>query len=384
MSPGPSLAPPGAAAPGPRKPAPAPEAFVCPITKEIMRDPVVDSDGVSYERAAVEAWVREHGTSPVTRRPLSLSDLRPNRALLDLIAAHRADHPELAAGDDAAAPADPAGPAPPAAPAVPAAPADPAALAAREAAAVRLTAAQAEGGRVVVTVHPPTGEARAAVDLCCVVDVSGAMGAPASVQAAGGGAEEDTGLTVLDVVKHAIRTIVETLGPRDRLSIVAFHSQAYVALPVTAMCAEGKRLALDATGALTPLGSTNLWDGLRTGMDLVLDGAAGSLRNKAVFVLTDGVPNVEPPRGHLPALQQYLDGRADAEGGPQIIGETFGFGCATGPAPRRRPRTPRSPGPPAPLPRTPTRGLRAAPPAPPALPAGAPRAWTRCSCATWP
>ena len=32
------------------------DAFECPITHEIMHDPVIDKDGNSYERVAIEAW----------------------------------------------------------------------------------------------------------------------------------------------------------------------------------------------------------------------------------------------------------------------------------------------------------------------------------------
>ena len=46
----------------------ADEMFICPITAEIMVDPVVDPDGNSYERQAIETWLARHGTSPITRR----------------------------------------------------------------------------------------------------------------------------------------------------------------------------------------------------------------------------------------------------------------------------------------------------------------------------
>ena len=49
---------------------------------------------------------------------------------------------------------------------------------------------------------------RAPIDLCCVVDVSGSM----STSAPAPGGTENTGLNVLDVVKHAIKTIVASMG----------------------------------------------------------------------------------------------------------------------------------------------------------------------------
>jgi len=38
----------------------APKEFMCPITKAVMRDPVVAQDGFSYERAAIGKWFEQH------------------------------------------------------------------------------------------------------------------------------------------------------------------------------------------------------------------------------------------------------------------------------------------------------------------------------------
>jgi U-box domain len=52
-----------------------------------MRDPVIASDGICYERAAVEAWVAEHGpVSPITKEAIT-ADLIPNHSLRSLLQA---------------------------------------------------------------------------------------------------------------------------------------------------------------------------------------------------------------------------------------------------------------------------------------------------------
>ena len=49
-----------------------PPPFVCPLTLEIMRDPVVLPDGFTYERNAITSWLsREHTTSPMTNKPFT-------------------------------------------------------------------------------------------------------------------------------------------------------------------------------------------------------------------------------------------------------------------------------------------------------------------------
>lgn len=60
-------------------------ALSCPITLEVMDDPVIDREGNTYERIAIEEWIRAHGASPITRSRLSVSELTPNRIVKDII-----------------------------------------------------------------------------------------------------------------------------------------------------------------------------------------------------------------------------------------------------------------------------------------------------------
>jgi hypothetical protein len=64
------------------QPLPIPEEFICPITLEIMRSPLMCRSGVTFERSAILAWLQDHGsTNPLTRETLTPSGLVPNRAL---------------------------------------------------------------------------------------------------------------------------------------------------------------------------------------------------------------------------------------------------------------------------------------------------------------
>lgn len=47
-----------------------PTEFVCPITQEVMTDPVVASDGHSYERSAIWTYMQNSTKSPMTRETL--------------------------------------------------------------------------------------------------------------------------------------------------------------------------------------------------------------------------------------------------------------------------------------------------------------------------
>lgn len=79
-----------------------PSTFVCPITQEIMLDPVVASDGFTYEREAIAGWIASHNTSPMTNLPLESSHLTPNRTLRTMIKDWMEQHPEYAAASAAA------------------------------------------------------------------------------------------------------------------------------------------------------------------------------------------------------------------------------------------------------------------------------------------
>lgn len=65
----------------------APDEFLCPISRELMKDPVIAADGYSYERESIESWIRgKTKTSPMTNLPLLTTLLTPNRSLKMAIA----------------------------------------------------------------------------------------------------------------------------------------------------------------------------------------------------------------------------------------------------------------------------------------------------------
>ncbi|CAD6244505.1 unnamed protein product [Miscanthus lutarioriparius] len=73
-----------------------PHYFLCPISLEVMRDPVTLATGITYDRASIERWLFTdgHATCPVTRRALAPAekDATPNHTLRRLIQAWCAAH----------------------------------------------------------------------------------------------------------------------------------------------------------------------------------------------------------------------------------------------------------------------------------------------------
>ncbi|KAJ4972188.1 hypothetical protein NE237_005287 [Protea cynaroides] len=66
-----------------------PSRFICPISLEIMKDPVTVSSGITFDRESIERWIftSKNSTCPISRQPLSDTDLTPNQTLRRLIQA---------------------------------------------------------------------------------------------------------------------------------------------------------------------------------------------------------------------------------------------------------------------------------------------------------
>ena len=68
-----------------------PPSLICPITQELLEDPVIAADGFTYEREAIERWLGmgTNRRSPTTNAPLAHRALVPNRSLASLVHAYR-------------------------------------------------------------------------------------------------------------------------------------------------------------------------------------------------------------------------------------------------------------------------------------------------------
>jgi hypothetical protein len=62
-----------------------PTEFECPISYDIMNDPVICSDGHTYERGEIIKWLKTNNTSPKTNIKLKNKKLTPNLSLKMLI-----------------------------------------------------------------------------------------------------------------------------------------------------------------------------------------------------------------------------------------------------------------------------------------------------------
>jgi hypothetical protein len=66
-----------------------PNKFKCPITQEVMQDPVCIADGSVYEFSAINKWLSQKQISPLTNLPLDHCQVCPNKELLEQIKASK-------------------------------------------------------------------------------------------------------------------------------------------------------------------------------------------------------------------------------------------------------------------------------------------------------
>jgi len=143
---------------------------------------------------------------------------------------------------------------------------------------------------------PPT-------DLVCVVDISGSMGASCAGITDGKTEYVDLGFSLLDLVKHSLKTIVKTLRPMDRMCLILFDDQVEVAFDFMNVTPVNQKLAFLTIDGLEGRDSTNIYNALQKAINMVHE-REDKQRNPAILFFTDGVPNVSPARGEVEALKK--------------------------------------------------------------------------------
>ncbi|KAF8780057.1 hypothetical protein HU200_001708 [Digitaria exilis] len=150
---------------------------------------------------------------------------------------------------------------------------------------------------------------RAPLDLVTVLDVSGSMAG-----------------TKLALLKHAMNFVIQTLGPNDRLCVIAFSSTARRLFPLRRMTSTGKQRALQDVSSLVASGGTNIADGLRRGAKVIQD---RQLKNPvcSIILLSDGQDTYTLPADRALLNYSALVPSSILPGtGHHVQIHTFGFG----------------------------------------------------------
>jgi hypothetical protein len=242
-----------------------------------MRDPVIAEDGHSYEKSALENWfaTQRQPRSPKTNQILQTNMMIPNHALRSTIEEFFTKHPNALRNSSAMAsqfedlPVD-----------------------------LKATTYLRDGKRYLhASVNSSVPETRQPAVFIAIVDNSGSMGENAEPK----DAAEAYGYTRQDLVGHGLMTVASILGPDDMLAIIKFSTSAQVVMRPTRMDDAGRLKVKAAVETIKPDSQTNIFDGIRLAMDMANQPDMQG-RNIVGILLTDGFPNISPPRGIIPTL----------------------------------------------------------------------------------
>jgi len=255
----------------------------CPITHEVMNDPVLAPDTYNYERVAITQALSRNLVSPMTRQPMRVDQLIENRELrqeieflLTSAETIEVDNTEQIVQDESPI----------------------------------CTGELRSGGSLTqVSVSVTDGEAPP-LSIAFVNDTSGSMNREVTTTSG-----ETDGYNMLDIACHGTTVCINSLRSCDRAGVVSFDSRASLVSPLRKMTLGNKGLLKVSLAGLSPAGSTNLWDGIKTALEMLPE-------DGIVCVLTDGEPTVRPPKGELRMFKEWRDAHPNWHG--QI--HTFGFG----------------------------------------------------------
>ena len=221
-----------------------PNQFICPLSMDIMEDPVIDHEGNTYDRVSIEHWLLHHNTSPITRNLLLASNLVPNRALKDQITEFKESNAMVSGATLTHT------------------------ITSAPTPIYLVSNSFQTPDKVVISLNTNLIAQRLPVHIICVVDVSGSMNTEVTIKTSEGIIERN-GLSRLDLVKHALNTIVYSLNENDYISIIKFSATASVVIKNTKLNQVGKAITFQHIKNLHPDGSTNIWDGLKNGLELI-------------------------------------------------------------------------------------------------------------------
>ena len=276
-----------------------PKEFLCPITLSIMKDPVIMPDGQTYEREAIKKSLAKNPFSPLTKKPMNIKEATPNYALKSMIEKF------LNGGENP--------------------------LKIEQTQKVDLnnqTKIKTFKAEVIddpenskdvfinISIEPEKNDSRKPLILIAMIDVSGSMETSSSEDMKGG---EEIGISRLSLVKHALKTVVSTMNKDDKMCLITFDDKAELCLEATEVNDNGKDIIFDEIQKMYPNGCTNIWDALRLG---ILEAKKYKNYNTCLMLFTDGEPNVNPPMGIIPSLNETISDIKDVN----FTISTFAFG----------------------------------------------------------
>lgn len=263
------------------------ESITCPITGDIMKDPVQGNDGHTYERAAILEWLSRNPISPQTREPMFPSDIKVNASIHYLCDKYHSGAFEAINNSTR----------------------EPVKISSDKIKIDHTNARHKETGKTYLSFNvnedsfPKNLEkGHLSQDVVLVIDHSGSMNAAVEAKDQDGKNLEN-GMSVQDIVNHAAKTVAKTLDKNSRLAVVIFDNNIDTIIKLTYMTEINQSTTLTNINNIKPRGQTNIWGGILEAIN-ILDERDDKSRNSAILILTDGFPNISPARGEVDTLKK--------------------------------------------------------------------------------
>ena len=264
--------------------------YLCPITKDIMIDPVSDENGHTFERSAIEGWLRTSDLSPMTNQKYKTKQLHQNWALKNLIEnltdlekydirtnSRPVKKQKIDDWDIVNNVID-----------------------------IKTSSVQNDKGvyNTAFSIKSSRVKNGVPVDLVLLVDRSGSMNSDVSAKDANGNNLEN-GLTSMCIVKHALKTIVNMLDENDRVSVVLYDNVNEILCNLYPTNDQATSELVFEIEKIEPRGGTNIYGAIECAIDIISKRTDKS-RKSSIILLTDGQANQSPSQGEVVATREAL------------------------------------------------------------------------------
>lgn len=271
------------------------DAITCPITHDIMTDPVTGKDGQTYERSAITQYLMIKSESPITREHMTITDLKVNPSIKFICDKYHSQDFETILQNNMS-----------------------------ETITNSITntitpqfefitlnsklskSSNSNHFHIKFDIDkntlPTDNELKyLSQDIILLIDRSGSMNSHVEAKDNDGNNLE-SGMSIQDIVNHAAKTIAKTIDKNSRLAIIAFDNEITTIIDLTPMTELNQSIVLNKIDNIRPRYQTNIWGSIQTAIEM-LNNRNDKTRNSAILMFTDGQPNISPARGEVQTLK---------------------------------------------------------------------------------
>ena len=269
-----------------------PPEFICPISLEIMKIPMIFPDGQTYEKDSIKKALSINPHSPLTKISMKFEEGKINYALKNLIETFLKQNPQINPNEKIEIEKEK----------IQNIPKKEKIEFSEISANYILDPKNEKSSYINIKLKPKNPNKRNPLLLIAMLDISSSMNENACKDVK---EMEDLSFSRLQLVLHSINTIISSLENDDLLCLITFNNRGEIILDPINMDEDGKKTSFKTIKKIFPKGATNIWDALRIGINVAKKYSETNY-NTNLLLFTDGEPNINPPMGIVPSLKEYL------------------------------------------------------------------------------